>query len=368
MSPVVALFNELAVHDKHLDAVFVCDRAFETQSHGLMQAVSVPVAVRVIHSGKLRRYAHLSAFQHLLVRGLVWNNFKDLFKIFAGFFESVRLMRRFNPDVVFTKGGFVCLPVGYAAHVLRIPLVIHDSDTRPGLTNRILARWANVVATGSPLENYHYPAAKSHYVGVPISPRFRPKTPPQQAAYKQKLGFNPDKLLVVAVGGGLGAVSINTAMNHAAPALIEQGIGAFLVAGKAHYDEALQAAPKSELYKVAPFVFERMDEVLGAADIVVTRGSATFLQELAGLGVAAIIVPAHQLGDQIKNAKVFHEAQAALVVQNEGIEQDNRLEQAIITLADDPMMRRELGERLHAFAKPKAAQQLATLIMTAAKR
>lgn len=368
MSPVAALFNELIKHDKSLTAMFVCDTAFETQSRGLMEKVAMPVEVRVIHSGKFRRYAHLTRLQHLTVPGLAWNNFKDLFKIGAGFFESVALIREFKPDVVFTKGGFVCLPVGLAAHLLKVPLVIHDSDTRPGLTNRFLAKWADVIATGSPLSNYNYPAIKSHYIGVPIGPQFKPKTAAEQAQAKKQLGFKAHKLLVVAVGGGLGAASINHAMNRAAKALLEQGVGAYVVAGKAHYDATLQAAPHNESYKIVPFVYEKMDEILGAADIVVTRGSATFLQELAGLGKATIIVPAHQLSDQIKNAKVFHGADAAVVVDNNGIEQDDRLERAILTLADDPMMRKRLGERLHKFAKPRAAKELAKLIMTAAKR
>lgn len=368
MSPVVALFNELAQHDKNLTALFVCDRAFEQQSRGLMEKASVPVQVRVINSGKFRRYAHLTKLQHLAVPGLAWNNFKDIFKIGAGFFESLALIQSFKPDVVFTKGGFVCLPVGLAAHLLRVPLVIHDSDTRPGLTNRFLAKWATIIATGSPLSNYNYPAVKSHYIGVPISPLFAPKNTAEQAAAKKEFGFKPNKLLVVAVGGGLGAESINLAMNKASKALLEQGIGVCVVSGKEHYDTTAKAAPKDDAYRVVPFIYEKMDVLLGAADIVVTRGSATFLQELAGLGKAVIIVPAHQLGDQIKNAKVFHEAKAALVVDNVGVEHDDRLERAILTLADDPMLRKELGERLHKFAKPKAAKQLAKLIMTAAKR
>lgn len=368
MSPVAALFNELAKHDTDITAMFVCDKAFEAQSRGLMEKVAIPVDVRVIRSGKFRRYAHLTKLQHFTVPGLAWNNFKDVFKIGAGFFDSMALIRSFKPDVVFTKGGFVCLPMGFAAHLLGVPLVIHDSDTRPGLTNKVLAKWADVIATGSPLSNYNYPATKSHYIGVPISPLFMPKSPAQQAAAKKQFGFNPNKLLVVAVGGGLGAESINMAMNRAAPALLEQGIGAYVVAGKKHYDNAVKSAPVAGSYKVVPFVYEKMDELLGAADIVVTRGSATFLQELAGLGKATIIVPAHQLSDQIKNAKVFHAADAALVVDNPGIEQDDRLERAILTLADDPMLRKELGARLHKFAKPKAASSLAKLVMTAAKR
>lgn len=348
--------------------MFLCDKAFEVQSRGLMEAVCVPVDVRVISAGKVRRYAHLSLLQHLTVKGLVRDNLKDTFKIGRGFFQALQLIRQFKPDVVFTKGGFVCLPVGLAAHVLKVPLVIHDSDTRPGLTNTILGRWAQVITTGSPLENYQYPTAKSHFIGVPVNARYVPKTPVEQRKAKKDLGFDPNKMLVVAVGGGLGAVSINTAMNSAAQTLLGQGIAVYMVAGKGYYDQAVAGAPVHESYKVVPFVYEKMDEVLGAADIVVSRGSATFLQELAGLGKAVIIVPAYQLGDQLKNAKVFSDAGAALVVDDQSMEETHELERAIVTLADDPLLREELGKKLHTFARPNAAKELAELIVTAAKR
>ena len=368
VSPVAAVFNELTKNDLNLEALFLCDSAFEMQARGLMEKVDAIVDVQVIKAGKVRRYAHLNLWQHFTVKGLMWNNFKDLFKIGQGFFQSVVAIKKFKPDVVFTKGGYVCLPVGAAAHLLRIPLVIHDSDSRPGLTNKLLSKWADVIATGSPLENYNYPAGKSHYIGVPISSKFQPKKPAEQKAAKKEFGFNPERLLVVAVGGGLGAKSINNAMNKAAKSLIEQGISTYVVAGKGHYNEASAAAPKTDKYKVVPFVYENMDKLLGAADIVVSRGSATFLQELAGLGKATIIVPAHQLSDQRKNAEVYRSAEAALVVDNDGIESDNRLGEAILMLADDPVLRSELGEKIHAFAKPQAASDLAQLIVEAVKR
>lgn len=348
--------------------MFLCDKAFETQARGLLNDSGLNVQVKVISAGKVRRYAHLTFLQHFTVKGLMWSNFKDMFKIIRGFFESVAIIRHYKPDVVFTKGGYVCLPVGAAAHFLRVPLVIHDSDTRPGLTNKLLSRWADTIATGSPLENYTYPAGKSYYTGVPIGPNFRPKTQASQRAYKVALGFKPNKLLVVAVGGGLGAKSINAAMNRAAKTLLEQGIGAYVIAGKGHYEQAKELAPDDANYKVVPFVYKDIDHILGAADIVVSRGSATFLQELAGLGKAVIIVPARQLGDQLKNAQAFKVADAAVIVDDDGIESDDRLEKAIIELAEDAVMRDRLGKRLHSFARPKATKELAALITAAAKR
>lgn len=368
VSPVAAVINELAAKDRDLEVLFLCDKAFEAQARGIMEKTATKVDVQVIKAGKVRRYAHLSLLQHLTVKGLVWANFKDLFKIVGGLGQSLALMRRFKPDVVFTKGGYVCIPVGVAARLLKVPLVIHDSDSRPGLTNKLLSRWATSIATGSPLQNYSYPLSKSHYIGVPIGAQFRPKTRAEQASAKKALGFSPERTLVVAVGGGLGAQSINTAMNRASTGLLEQGINAFVVAGKGHYDETVAGAPKNEHYKVVPFVYEHMDQVLGAADIVVSRGSATFLQELAGLSRAVIIVPAHQLGDQVKNAGVFQAAGAAVVLDNRGIETDNRLRNAIIELADDPVLRSELAKKIHTFAKPRATRDLAKLILTAAKR
>ena len=86
----------------------------------------------------------------------MWANFSDLFRTGWGFLESVAKLLLWRPDVVFTKGGFVCLPVGLAARALNIPLVIHDSDAHPGLTNRILSRFATKIATGAPLKYYPY--------------------------------------------------------------------------------------------------------------------------------------------------------------------------------------------------------------------
>ena len=334
-----------------------------------MKNAGVPVDVEVISAGKFRRYAHLNFWQHFTVPKVVTANTADMFKVSKGFMQSLALLRRVKPDVVFAKGGFVCLPVGMAAKALGIPLVIHDSDTRPGLTNKILSRWADVIATGSPLENYSYPAAKSQYVGVPIDQNFSPKSDAEQRQFKQQLDFNPDKPLVVATGGGLGAQSINTALIAGAPQLLERDIAIFLVAGKKNYDDVARQAPDDERFKVVPFVFENMASVLGAADVVVARGSATTLQELAGLGKATIIVPAHQLGDQVKNAAMYRQAEAGIMIDNAKlVDQPELLTDEIIRLVEDPARRKVIAANLHAFARPNAAHDLAQLIRQASNR
>lgn len=358
------MINQLAAREPELQAEFVCDRAFESQARGLMEHAAVPVTVRTIAAGKFRRYKHLTFLQHFTVPAVVFGNLRDTMRIAHGFLQSLWILLTNRPDVVFAKGGYVCLPMGLAAWVLRVPLVIHDSDTRPGLTNRILSRFARVIATGSPLENYPYKQAISHYVGVPIGDGFEPVTAERQAALKQQLGFAADQKLVVATGGGLGAKSINDAMVRIAPALSMAGIAVYVVTGKKHYDAIAQQLAGLDNIIATPFVYEGMADVLGAADVVVARGSATFLQELAGLQKAVVVVPAKQLGDQLKNAAMYETADAALVVKDSPELGDNDgFADQVIALMDNDVERQKLAKNLHTFARPNAARDLATLIL-----
>lgn len=298
---------------------------------------------------------------------IVWHNFIDVFKVGIGFLQSIVLLLRFRPDVVFAKGGYVCLPLGLAARLLRYPLVIHDSDMRPGLTNRILARYATSIATGSPLKNYPYDPARSHYIGVPIGDAFSVVTAAQQQQYKEALGVTATTPLIVATGGGLGAHSINVALVKIATALSKRGIAVYHVTGAAHYDSIAPQVTGISGYQAVPFVYEKMHEVLGAADVVISRASATFLQELAGLGKAVIAVPSRQLGDQLQNAEVYKQSDAAIIMTDDEISHGQELETVIVELISDTARRRQLGEALHAYARPNAASDLAQLIKNAAR-
>jgi len=345
---------------------FVCDVAFEEQSRGLMAHAAVPVAVRTISAGKFRRYSHLTFWQHFTVPSVVWGNLRDLSRIIAGFFESFGLLIAHRPDVVFAKGGYVCLPLGIAAWLLRVPLVIHDSDTRPGLTNRILSRFAKVIATGSPLDNYPYDSRKSHYTGVPIAEGFRPVSDDEQSKLKKKLGFNANEKLIVATGGGLGAAWINQGMVRVAPQLAKAHISIYDIAGKKNYDMVADVESEYSNFKAVPFVFENMHEVLGAADVVVARGSATFMQELAGLRKAVVMIPARSLGDQLKNAKVYKAADAAEIVDDsETLGENDSFADLLLRLCSDAERREVLARNLYRFARPNAAQDLAKLIISA---
>jgi UDP-N-acetylglucosamine--N-acetylmuramyl-(pentapeptide) pyrophosphoryl-undecaprenol N-acetylglucosamine transferase len=331
-----------------------------------MQHADVPVAVDVIYAGKLRRYHGVPLWRQLLDVPTVVKNIRDIALIGIGFFQSLLILRRFRPDVVFAKGGYVCLPLGYAAKVLGIPLVIHDSDTRPGLTNRLLSRFATHIATGSPLENYNYPAERSSYTGVPIDPGFHPFTRAEQRNAKQEIGIiDLDKPLLVITGGGLGAKSINTGVMKIAKQLLDDGFALYHVTGKNHYEAVKSTAVEHPDYHIVSFVYKDMATVLGAADIVISRGSATFLQELAALAKPTVIVPAEHLGDQIKNAVVYDKAQAAYVLTDSEVREGKALYEIIHAWQNDPAAAQAMTTRFHEFARQDAGFEVATQIALA---
>lgn len=333
-----------------------------------MEHADVNVNVRTIASGKLRRYHGVSWYRQLLDIPTVLKNIRDIFLVGVGFVQSLWLLSRQRPDVVFAKGGFVCLPVGMAARVLSIPLVIHDSDSRPGLTNKILSRWAKVICTGAPLENYTYPKERSHYVGVPIEAAFHPYSAKEQQAAKAAIEIvDLTKPLLVVTGGGLGSRAINQAVVKVADRLLDAGMTIFHVTGKKHYQDVKKHAPEHADYHIVPFVYKDMVDVLGAADITISRASATFLQELAALAKPTIIIPAGHLSDQVRNAEVYEKNKAAVVLSDADItENAGRLADAVLDLVEDKDRARLLTKKLHAFAKPDAAIDTAHLIVTAA--
>lgn len=297
----------------------------------------------------------------------MWQNTVDFFKVVGGFFQSMYKLIVWRPDVVFTKGGFVCLPVGLAAHVLRIPLVIHDSDAHPGLTNRVLSRWATVIATGAPLEYYHYPAEKSHYVGIPINEAFHPYSKDEQRAAKKEWGVDPDKPLLVVTGGGLGAARLNNTIVSVLPEL-EKMATVILVAGAGPYEALRKQFPEDTKYFQLHAFTNNMPSLLGASDIVVARAGATTILELAALAKPTILVPNAALtgGHQLKNAAVYGDAQVAVVLdEDEMIDDTSLLINAVRFYLADPKTTHSMAKRFGKFAKPDAAADMAELILSA---
>ena len=334
-------------------------------------AVDGHIKVEPIIAGKLRRYHTMPMIQQLLrFRTIVLPNIIDSGKLLVGTMQSFGKLLFWRPDVVFSKGGFVCLPVGVAAHILRIPIVIHDSDAHPGLTSRILSRWAVKIATGAPLKHYAYPKSKSRYIGVPVASTVAPYSQAKQRQTKKDLGFSEHEPLVVITGGGLGAANMNDAAIKVMSDLLSFTSVA-LVAGEAHAEEIKAGIKSHKNLQIHGYLAsDAMQQMLGAADIVVSRAGATTLLELAALAKPSIIVPNAYLtgGHQTKNAAVYAQAKAVIVLDDaQLVAEPLSLVDAInATLLNKATMQR-LSTNIHAFAKPDAAKDMAKMILEAAK-
>jgi UDP-N-acetylglucosamine--N-acetylmuramyl-(pentapeptide) pyrophosphoryl-undecaprenol N-acetylglucosamine transferase len=359
------VLKALRARDPDTEFQFWCDSAFAPQATRIIAEYDKTIPIDVITAGKFRRYHHLTALQHLLWPSLMWANLKDLFKIVGGIIQSVWKLIRWRPDGIFTKGGYVCLPVGIAARLLRIPLVIHDSDAHPGLTNRVLSKWADRIGTGAPLEYYSYPKDRARYVGIPINAAFHPYTKAEQRAAKQEWGVDPDTPLLVVTGGGLGARRLNDVVIRSLEQL-QKYVSVVLVAGAEQYEVLKDTVPpNSDQFQLHAFV-TNMDRLLGAADIVASRAGATTILELAALHKPTILVPNAALtgGHQLKNAAVYGDAQVAIVVDEDAmVEQPMILVRAVKSYLDDPKTTASMAKRFGSFARPHAARDMADMIL-----
>src|SRR5690606_36158674 len=147
VTPAVAVIREFKKLAPRATVRFWCDKGFIDRARSIIGAADESIELEPILGGKFRRYNGISWWGHLRRPSIVWPNVRDGFLVFVGFFQSLFKLMVWRPDVVFAKGGFVCMPVGLAAKLLRIPLVIHDSDAHPGLTNRVLGKFAQYIAT-----------------------------------------------------------------------------------------------------------------------------------------------------------------------------------------------------------------------------
>lgn len=365
----MAVINKLAAEHASTEIRFWCDRGYKQQASGLIKQASVPVKISTIFAGKLRRYHGTTILQKLIDIPTILHNIFDIILVLLGFLQSLIKLILWRPKVIFLKGGFVCLPVGYAAFLLRIPIVIHDSDAHAGLANRLLAPLATYIATGAPLEYYDYPKDKAHYVGIPVQSLGKPLTHTQKSELKKHYGVSQDKPLVVVTGGGLGAKRINDAVVSIAPELIDQA-SIIHLSGVAQYDELKQKIPHSDNYKLISFLSDGFEELVGAADLVISRAGASSLAEMAAVGANVLLVPNAQLvgGHQVKNAKIYTDKGAVAVADEMKFTDNPRLLlDQISSLLHDDTTRNALGEALYKFAKPDAAKDVVGLITKAAK-
>ena len=338
------------------------------------------IRVRRIPSGKFHRYAgwkFKDYFIHfgITIKDLIFGNIKGFLGFVAGLVTAFcRLLPKAKrPNVIFLKGGFVCLPVGLVARVFKIPYIIHESDVVAGLANRVLMKKAAKVAFGMPLSDE---VLKEHpnyvWTGIPVGPEFKPVEHADQVALKKAFSFNANKPLVVITGGSQGSENLNEATRAILPELLKvTSVG--LVAGRKHYEnmvdlkkyENWEKATLESNFRMWEFN-STMNELMGAADIVVSRAGATTIAELAALKKAVILVPFAVLpgGHQVKNAERLAKIHAARVVNDAAMVKDpTLLLKEIRSLIKSSRTCVDMADKLHTEARPDATKHLAKIIL-----
>jgi len=262
-----------------------------------------------ISSGKLRRY-------------IDFENFVDLFRVLKGCMEARRLLKKLKPDLVFSKGGFVSVPVILAAQSLKIPIFLHESDMTPGLANKISQRFATRIFTSFEETKKYFPKDKTTAIGSPIRKELLNGSKEKGRSF---LGFHHNRPILTIMGGSLGAKKINEAVRNSLSALTDK-FQIVHLCGKNNIDDSLATVPG---YKQFEYVHEELADILAAANLVITRGGSNSIFEFLALNIPMLIIPLtlqQSRGDQILNAKAFEEKGYSLTLEEEHLTSETLVE------------------------------------------
>ncbi len=253
-----------------------------------------------ISSGKLRRYFSLE-------------NFTDPFRVIKGFGEASKLIKVLDPDIIFSKGGFVTVPVVIAGKRHRVPTIIHESDMTPGLANKICIPSATKVCCNFPETMEHLPKEKAVLTGSPI--RQELLTGDKKAALAF-CGLTPDKPVILVVGGSLGSVIVNNAVRALLPELLKN-FHVIHLCGKGKVDTSLE---NTAGYVQFEYIQKELNDIFALADIVISRAGANAICELLALHKPNLLIPLSanaSRGDQILNARSFERQGFSMVLEEE---------------------------------------------------
>lgn len=255
-----------------------------------------------ISAGKFRRYFDLK-------------NFTDPFRVIKGFSEAKKFLKEYMPNVVFSKGGFVSVPVVRAAAVLKIPCIIHESDMTPGLANKLCVSAAKKVCCNFPETLNLLPAEKAILTGSPIRSEL---SQGNKIVGLNMCGFSANKPVIMVIGGSLGAANVNKAVREALPRLLEDYQVVHLC-GKDKVDNLLLNTPG---YKQFEYIKAELKDLFAMADLVISRAGANAICELLALKKPNILIPlpaASSRGDQLLNARSFESQGFSIVIDEDDL-------------------------------------------------
>lgn len=266
----------------------------------LIQGYDIPYYS--IHTGKLRRYFSMK-------------NVSDIFNVLKGLGDAKKVLKKVQPDIVFSKGGFVAVPVVRAAKGLGIPVICHESDMTPGLANKLSIPAAKVVCCNFPETVKEIPNGKGILTGTPIRQELLRGSREKGLAFT---GLKGEKPILMVIGGSLGAVAVNNAVRDALPELLSH-FDVIHLCGKGKLDEHLNG---KEGYRQYEYISDELPDLFAAADVVISRAGANAICELLALKKPNLLIPLSakaSRGDQILNAHSFEKQGFSVVMEEENI-------------------------------------------------
>jgi len=298
-----------------------------------------------ISTGKLRRYMSIE-------------NFKDPFKVLKGTIESWNIIRKTKPNVIFSKGGFVSVPVVVAARFRRVPTIIHESDYTPGLANRLATPFANKILTTFPETINFLPENKATYIGAVIREKlFRGN----KSHGFETTGLTPTKPILLIMGGSIGSQKINHLVRQNIDILLEK-YQIIHICGREQIDKTIS----KKGYVQFEYVGEELKDIYAITDFVVSRAGANAIFEFLALDIPMLLIPlsrAASRGDQIDNATSFKKEGFAQVLLEEELSEKSFSEAVFQLEKAAPVMR----DRMKQYASDKSREQAIQIINEMAK-
>lgn len=299
--PAIAIINK--IKEKEKDSEFLYIGTTDRMENNIIPKLGIPfVGIEMVG----------------LNRKNLFKNFEVLKKFKNAIDKAYVEIEKFKPDVVIGAGGYITAPVLYAAHKLKVPTLIHEQNSIPGLSNKFIGKFADRICVSLPNSLNLFPKKKVVYTGNPRSEEIinvKKKS-------KADLGFDKDKKLVVVVMGSLGSTTMTTKIKELIPGFNNKYYQVLVITGKNYYDD-YKELKVSDNVKIVPFM-EDLINLLKDSDLIVSRAGASTIAEITAIGLPAILVPSPYVTNnhQYKNAKELEDIGACKIVSEEEFSKD----------------------------------------------
>jgi len=344
ITPLISVANK--IREKYPDAEFVFMGPKGKLEKEFMDKVGIPT--ENISTGKMRRY-------------FSFRNFLDFFRVIFGLFHSLWYLLKHMPDAIFSKGGYAAFPVVIAGWIYRIPILVHESDSVPGITNSILGKFATRVAVSYPSAEKEFPSSQVVLTGNPLRSDINQG---DAAKARAEFGLLESKKVVFIWGGSQGSRIINEKIVNILPQLLKK-YQVIHQTGENNFNQVVRKAGElgikagREGYIAIPFIREELKDVLALADLIITRAGANSLSEIAANGKPAIAIPIESSANNHQRMNAYALARIGGCVV---LEESNLGEHILLGKIDEIMqseeVRKKLSDNIKTFYHADAADKI----------